>query len=48
MTYVRDLTTPLGSRDPEVTRRLRAHVLADTTNIGAFGFELNRTIGPSR
>lgn len=33
MTGVRDLTAPLAARDPEVTRRLREHVLAGTTDL---------------
>lgn len=33
MTDVRDLTTPLGARDSEVTRRVREHVLAGTTDL---------------
>lgn len=33
MTDLRDVTTPLGARDPEVTRRIREHVLAGTTDL---------------
>jgi hypothetical protein len=35
MTDVRDVTIPLAARDPEVTRRLREHVLAGTTDLAA-------------